>query len=761
MKAQPFSHISGKIAVILSLLSILALSGCSAAEAKARTLHFLRIISDEEYQTYVNMVDNGQLDENGHYAAAEFSSELEVLPPEDSVHVTFAQNAYITVQYYTGADLEKPLDPKQCYLKPGDYIYVSEPVCNHPSSSWYKFDRFRMYAYDESGSRTQELSCSSANTSSLVLRIPEDHTGSEISVVPIGKYENRVLKLADYYVDSTGHHQELSGKWIINDQETTSGQMEVSPVEPLMVDFQYDADKYDFVASNPSSFYHEKGLVRFETTFAADGIEQYSVELRSLEGTFFFDPAQYPVEHGTVIFETSSGVRIAESCYIPDGQSITYTAIPEEGHAHPTGSGQITIDATHPDETAERIQSAIRFYPNMEMTVTLPQPAIGGSIKYSASGKALSGKTCTLLCGTVISVEYDGWNGWIRDENAREEYIVEDQSGSQVVDIGVDLDTLFTEAENHKPELKVVISDTMKSATFAVVSSDGKSKNFSYDDIEKNSIEWLGQNDRCMNLGKIGTGCNIILKVTNDAISDDKEAMKLDVTAKDRKGGEHRFTPRYITNLPVEETIVLYDEDQFSSSAVTYEEVTITVSKVDVSTYLLKTPSHATVSLRLMDGENPHTLQNGEVLESSSTVEVVIMPKKGYYIAGSGPNSGVYRETMKYSKWEKESGKILEKHPAEKLWYVTLDASDDFGACVYKLDGKEVSGTVGLRKGQALALEYTITDSRYRIARKGIGGFVGNVTHNDTETVTIAADASLDGQTIKRSDHITVEKKEG
>ena len=56
MKAQPFSHISGKIAVILSLLSILALSGCSAAEAKARTLHFLRIISDEEYQTYVNMV---------------------------------------------------------------------------------------------------------------------------------------------------------------------------------------------------------------------------------------------------------------------------------------------------------------------------------------------------------------------------------------------------------------------------------------------------------------------------------------------------------------------------------------------------------------------------------------------------------------------------------------------------------------------------------------------------------------------------------
>ena len=67
----------------------------------------------------------------------------------------------------------------------------------------------------------------------------------------------------------------------------------------------------------------EKGLVRFETAFADSAIEKYSVELRSLEGMFQFDPSEYTVEHGTVIFESSSGIRIAEPCYIPDGQTIT------------------------------------------------------------------------------------------------------------------------------------------------------------------------------------------------------------------------------------------------------------------------------------------------------------------------------------------------------------------------------------------------------------------------------------------------------
>ena len=76
-------------------------------------------------------------------------------------------------------------------------------------------------------------------------------------------------------------------------------------------------------------------------------------------------------------------------------------------------------------------------------------------IEYTANGEVLSEKTCELRCGTVISMKYNRWNGWIINADAREEYIVTDQSSNQAADIGIDINTLFTESEAHKPELKV------------------------------------------------------------------------------------------------------------------------------------------------------------------------------------------------------------------------------------------------------------------------------------------------------------------
>ncbi len=148
------------------------------------------------------------------------------------------------------------------------------------------------------------------------------------------------------------------------------------------------------------------------------------------------------------------------------------------------------------------------------------------------------------------------------------------------------------------------------------------------------------------------------------------------------------------------------------------------------------------------------------MLESSSNVEVSIVPDQGYSIAGAQSSTGVYKETMAYSKWEKEYQKILDKHPAREIWFVTLDTSDDFGTCVYKLDGKVVSGIVSVREGQKLILEYTLTDPGYQITREGIGSFVSNVFSNKKESCSISIDASLDGRTVKRSDYITIEKKE-
>ena len=760
MKTQAANRSS--ILIFLSLLLLLVLSGCSA-ETKAGFLHLTGIISDEDYQTYVQLANEGMLGTDNTYAAPELGDAPELLPPEGSIHVTFAENSYIDAHYYRDAELTEPIDPKWCYLMPGDCIYAPEPDCEHPSSQWYKFDRFSIYACDESGRRSNELSWSDETDPSLVLRVPADQTVSEVSVIPLGKYEKRMLELTDYYIDSTGHHQELKGTWIVNDTEVSTGRIEVSPVESLSIDYKYDDTKYEYAKSSPDSFYNEKGLVRFEVTSADQDIGQYSVELRPLEGTFAFDASQYPAENGTVTFwYNGTDITRAGITYIRDGDSLTYALTPAEGYHSSENADPIVINASDPDKTRADIRKALRLYPDKDATVYLPQPDMGGAIIYTADGKILSGQTCTLPCGTDIAMEFKRWDGWITDPNASKLYRVE-AAPNQTVSIGSDLEKLFTEAESHKPTLHFVVSDDMKDAEFAIATSSLSKSGLNYADGNKTSIipDLLGQNDREIFGGdKIGTGNGIKLTVTNDTPSGG-EAMKLEIITRDSGKNEHK-TIQYITDLSqLEDPIPLYSASQRATSSVRYESVTIKASKVEVSTYKTQSHPYASISAKLVDEDAPHSLRDGDVLESSREVEITITPDNGYYIEGSKSNSDTYSEKMKYSKWEKESAKILEKHPAQKIWYVTLDTSDSYGTCVYKVDGIVRSGRVGIREEQKLTLEYALTDSNYQISRKGVGGFFGGILHNETENISIPVSGSLDGQTIRRSDYITIEQKEG
>lgn len=752
-------HICRKQIILLFLLLLVLLSGCSRAGAGAKMLHSFGITSDEEYQAYISLAENGLLDKDGNYASEELDGAQEFLPPDGSVHVTFAKNAYISVQYYLDSGLTKPVDPQRCYLMPGECIYAQVPDCEHPYSQWYKFDGFCIYACDENGKRSKELPWADEANPAVVLRIPEDPAADEISVIPMGRYEKRTLELTDYYTDSAGAQKELNGTWIVNDEEVSTRRVEVSPVESLFIDYRYDEAVYDFVASSPGSFYHEKGLVRFELTDASEDISQYSVELRELAGSFAFDPDEYPVSHGTVIF-SYNGLTVDGVTFIDDGGTIHYMATAQDGYLHPSGEGYIIVDASDPDKTDAAIKASITFYPDEEVTVNLLQPETGGSIAYFVDGKKLSGQTCTLRCGTVITMEFDHWNGWIVDANAGKQYTVTEAKNQTVSITGSDISKLFKEADDHKPTLNIVVRDSMKSAIFEVVASENGKKNLSYAAGSKTSIipDLLGQNDREIFGGeKVGTGRDVVLSVTDDTIFAGY-AMKLEIETKDIKGNEKKLI-QYVTDLPAEMPIGLYGKGKPAASTAVYESITVTVSKVEISTYNARQTDHATVTVRLED--EPHPLQNGDVLESSREVEITITPDKGYYIEGSKLNSGAYSDKMKYSKWEKEAEKILEKHPAQKLWHVTLDISDAYGTCVYKLDGKNVSGTVTIRKDQKLTLEYTLTDSNYQIFRNGINGFLGGIFKSNVANKTIPVSEALDGKTVRRSDYITVERKGG
>lgn len=760
---SPFHlRINASAKKVAILLMILLLSGCSSA--KDTILHYSGIMSEEDYEKYIELKDSGQLGQDGRYALLEPDASPQFSPPVGSIHVTFAKNAYINVEYYLDSTLKTKVDQSRCYLMPGDHIYYAPEslICEHPSSQWYEFDCFYIYTYDNSGNRSDKpFGTGGGGNTQIVCQVPEDCGSTEISIVPMGKYVPRSIELVDYYTDSAGQAQELAGTWIVNDKTVASRTIEVSPVDPLYVDFTYDPTKYSFVASNPSSFYHENGSVRFETTAASENVSRYSVELRSLDGTYLFDPSQYPVEHGTISFEYL-GRNITDKCYIPDGGAIRYTATPHPGYRHAKTTGQVIVNVSKPDETNERLKEATKFYSDEQVEVILPRP-VGGTIEYTAEGKILFGNKCKLPCGTVISLKFAPWNGWISSLMDGVEYTVTEQAVGQTISLaGTDINSdLFREADSHKPTLNVVLTDSAKDATFSVSSSNSQPQgNLSYETGNKNSIipDWLGQNDRLIFSDKVGTDQGITLAVTNDTILNGY-ALKLNVDTTDTKGNKSHSI-RYITKLPVEETITLYGQQEIAGSSTVYETVTITVSKVEVVDYATTTIGHADVTVSLNDITVPYVLKAGDVLEPSREVRITIIPENGYYITGSKDSRGIYSETMKYSKWEQDHQKTLDKHSIQKIWYVTLDTSDAYGSCVYKLDGISVSGRIGIRQGQKLTLDYTLTDSNYKIIREGPGGFLGGIIHSDTESFNIPVSEALDDHTIRRSDYIAVKRKE-
>ena len=77
------------------------------------------------------------------------------------------------------------------------------------------------------------------------------------------------------------------------------------------------------------------------------------------------------------------------------------------------------------------------------------------------------------------------------------------------------------------------------------------------------------------------------------------------------------------------------------------------------------------------------------------------------------------------------------------------------------MDGDVVSGTLTIREEQKLKLIYTITNENYQIDRETgwIGNLINNLKSETEETVNIDISEALDGQTIQRSDYVSIKKK--
>lgn len=267
-----------------SLACLFILTGCSDINAYMSELVTDKLIQkisgDEDYEKYLSLKEEGMLTEDGYYSNEDVRIETDLPDTTGKVHVTFAENVYLSVTYYYDAELTHPIDVSTCYLDAEDCIYASAPVVRDSSNPAYRFSGFRVWKYDSNGKRTGEISADNTEKN-LVIKIPEDTSVTELSIEPVGFYEDKVLSLKDYCLDEKGNRQELTGTWKINEETYTGNTAEISSVIPYTVQYQYDEREYFFVASTPDCFsYNDSGgEVNFYKSAGLYADNCYSVEL--------------------------------------------------------------------------------------------------------------------------------------------------------------------------------------------------------------------------------------------------------------------------------------------------------------------------------------------------------------------------------------------------------------------------------------------------------------------------------------------------
>lgn len=148
-------------------------------------------------------------------------------------------------------------------------------------------------------------------------------------------------------------------------------------------------------------------------------------------------------------------------------------------------------------------------------------------------------------------------------------------------------------------------------------------------------------------------------------------------------------------------------------------------------TILVETAGTCTI----VDGDYPHIAAASDLLPNGKTR---------------------YTLTVQEQRSGRDAAELLQTIQVHRVFTVTLNPEGKFGTCVYTLDGTTVSGTVEIREGQKLEVTYTLTDRGYELADLG---WWDGLWNDREQTVELAVDAEMDGQTICGEDWIDVQEK--
>ena len=389
-----------KSIIIVSTALIISLIVAIIGVSQIDILKNSNITEDADYQSYLELKNNGEIDEKGDY----------IVKYEDpnKIRITLAENKALDVEYYYDKAKTHRIDGV-AYLMPGDTIYIDFIESNE---TLYNFSRYEIYEIDKEGNREKALTLTDTDTQ---YTIPENIKTKEVQIIPFGENNKEAIRLS--VVDENGKNV-ISGKWQNGETVLNNNFLTVGPSEYYQLTYSYNTKEFFFVNSSPKST-GTNGIVNFENTNSSDEDRptEYVVKLRRyLLLTLEFDKSAEISYKGKVLEKKATDFEFKPEHKLKFGDEITVKTkssikVTDGDYKHIrvarewSNSEELYIYKIKIHEKATTKQKYDGVDIIEDVKIVLPKKTSFGTVTYKVNGSEVSG-ACILKEGSELKIEY-------------------------------------------------------------------------------------------------------------------------------------------------------------------------------------------------------------------------------------------------------------------------------------------------------------------------------------------------------------------
>lgn len=233
---------------------------------------------NEDYRQYLEIRENGALDLNGTVSIP--TDDESTIPGSGDILVSIAKNQYLDVQckLTDGTEIAD-----KCCLNAGDTLLIENPVKQN-ASAIYKFDKFELNAND---GYDVDFKVENAENNTYKLTIPDGYRGKSLTVLPLGKFEDRSVVCRAVVIGENGKQTTANGIWGLSDDtyckvetpaEITT--LTFSGTSGYVVKYEFDGDYYYVDETSDRGATVTYNSVSFPSMKPSDATPEYSIKLR-------------------------------------------------------------------------------------------------------------------------------------------------------------------------------------------------------------------------------------------------------------------------------------------------------------------------------------------------------------------------------------------------------------------------------------------------------------------------------------------------